>query len=223
VTHELMTPFGAIDIALQVLQRLTEGFPPDYQATMDDLLTEVAGLHRLVVGVVKFAELVSKQRDPQPGNVSLLQLIPWAVQPAAVIAQAREVDLRPFIPPDVSKVHADPELLGEAVFQMAHNAVKFIQPGGRAHVRVVECQGGVIIEVVDMGVGLTPERLEMLGQPFEQDADALRRGREGLGVGWAFVRYVAKVHGGWTHVESPGPDQGSTFSLIIPFSSAQGD
>jgi hypothetical protein len=59
-------------------------------------------------------------------------------------------------------------------------------------------------------------RTAILGQPFEQDADAVRRGQEGLGVGRAFVLYVAQVHGGWTHVESLGPDQGSTFSLILP-------
>jgi signal transduction histidine kinase len=139
------------------------------------------------------------------------------------MAQARGVDFRAFVSPDLPRIHADPELLGEAVFQMAHNAVKFNEPGGYAHVQVAESQGGVAIEVVDSGAGLTPERLEMLGQPFEQDADAVRRGREGLGVGWAFVRYVAQVHGGQTHVESPGPGMGSTFRLILPFPAGQGE
>jgi len=74
----------------------------------------------------------------------------------------------------------------------------------------------LVIEVQDTGVGLTPERLEMLGQPFEQGVDALRRGQEGLGLGWTFVRYVAEVHGGQTHVKSLGPNQGSTFSLALP-------
>ena len=118
--------------------------------------------------------------------------------------------------PDIARVYADPELLGEAIFQMAHNAVKFNVPGGQAHVRTLHSQGWVVIEVTDSGVGLTPERLELLGQPFEQAADTLRRGREGLGVGWAFVRYVAEVHGGWAKAESSGPDQGSTFSLALP-------
>jgi len=218
VTHELMTPFGAIGIALQVLQRIGENFPPNYKASLDDLLTEIAELHRLVNGVVKFAELVNKQRNPQPGYISLSQVIPWAVQPVAVMAQGRQVDFRVLVPADLPRVHADPELLGEAVFQMAHNAVKFNRPGGQARVQVTDHKGGITIEVTDTGVGLTPERLAMLGQPFEQDADAVRRGQEGLGVGWAFVCYVAQVHGGWTHVESPGPNQGSTFSLVLPLS-----
>jgi signal transduction histidine kinase len=215
VTHELLTPFASIGVALQVLQHRTENLQPEQQSALDDLMTEIAGLHRLVNGVVKFAELVNKRRKPRPGYISLAQVIPWAVQPVAVLAQARQVDFRVFVPPDLPRVHADPELLGEAVFQMAHNAVKFNMPGRKAQLRVHEYKGWLVIEVEDTGVGLTPERLELLGQPFEQSADELRRGQEGLGVGWAFVRYVAEVHGGWTRVESPGPDQGSTFSLAL--------
>lgn len=216
VTHELLTPFGFIGMGLQVLQRLSEDLPADHQAAVDDLAAGIADLHRLVKGVVKFAELVSKRREPRPGYVSLSQVIPWAVQPAAVMAQSREIALRVLVPSDIPKVYADPELLGEAVFQMAHNAIKFNVPKGEAGVRAFESGGWVVIEVADTGVGLTPERLELLGQPFEQGADAVRRGQEGLGVGWAFVRYVAEVHGGWTRVESPGPNQGSTFSLGFP-------
>jgi len=216
VTHELLTPFATIGLSLQVLQRCADDLPADQRQALDDLATEVAGLHRLVNGVVKFAQLVAKQREPQPGYYSLDRIIPWAVQPVAVLAQAREVDFRVFVPSDLPKVHADPELLGEAVFQMAHNAVKFNRPGGRAEIRAFESEGWVVIEVSDTGVGLSPERLALLGQPFEQSADAVRRGREGLGIGWAFVRYVAEAHGGTTHVESPGPDQGSTFSLALP-------
>jgi len=215
VTHELLTPFASIGLALQVLQHENETLKAEQRDALDDLTTEIATLHRLVSGVVKFAELVNKRRQPQPGYISLSQVIPWALQPVAVLAQARQIDFRVFVPSDLPKVHADPELLGEAVFQMAHNAVKFNLPEGKAQVQTYEYRGWIVIEVSDTGVGLTPERLELLGQPFEQSADDLRRGREGLGVGWAFVRYVADVHGGWTRVESPGPAQGSTFSLAL--------
>jgi signal transduction histidine kinase len=220
VTHELLTPFASIGLALQVLQSVGDDLRPDQVAALDNLGTEIAGLHRLVNGVVKFAELVNKQREPQPGYYSLEQLVPLAVQPVAVLAQAREVDFRVFVASDLPKVHADPELLGEAVFQMAHNAVKFNRPGGRAQVQALGDQGMVVIEVTDTGVGLTEERLAVLGQPFEQSADALRRGREGLGIGWTFVCYVAEVHSGRTHVESPGPGQGSTFAIALPIAAA---
>jgi signal transduction histidine kinase len=216
VTHELLIPFPAIGKALQVLQRQSHSLDPDQRVALDNLMTEIAGLHRMVSGVDKFVKLVNRRREPQPQDISLSQVIPWAVQPAAVLAQARDVDFRLFVPSHLTQVHADPALLGEAIFQMAHNAVKFNLPGGRAHVRALESDGWVVIEVTDTGVGLTPERLELLDQSFEELADAQRRERQGLGVGWAFVRYVAEAHGGSTRVSSPGPGEGSTFALSVP-------
>lgn len=216
VTHELLTPFGAIGLAMQVLQQQSEGLGPDHRAALDNMATEIAGLHRMVNGVVKFAELMHKRREPELEYLALDQVISTAVQPVAVLAQARGVDFQCVIPPDLPRTFADSRLLGEAVFQMAHNAIKFNEPGGRAQVRAFESDGWITIEVKDTGVGLTPNRRVLLGQPFEQHADTLRRGREGLGVGWAFVGYVAQVHCGRTHVASPGPGQGSTFALTLP-------
>lgn len=221
VTHELMTPFSSIGLALEVLQRQSESSSPELKDALDDLATRIAELHRMVGGVVKFAELVSKRRDPQPGYISLDQVVPWAVQPVAVLAQGREVDFRVLVPSDLPKIHADPELLGEAIFQIAHNAVKFNLPGGEAQVRAFVTGEWVVVQVTDTGVGLTAEQMATLGQPFEQGADALRRGQEGLGIGWAFVRYVADVHGGWAQVESPEPDQGTTFSLALPVAAGE--
>ncbi len=216
VTHEMLTPFGSIGIAMQVLQHRSDDLHPDQQGALNDLATEVQALHRLVNGVVKFAELVNKRREPQPEYVSLERVTSMAVQPMVMMAQARGIDFSVLVPSDLAKVYADPELLGEAVFQMAHNAIKFNVPDGQAQVRAFESRGWVVIEVMDTGVGLTSERLTLLGQPFEQAAETLRRGREGLGVGWAFVRYVAEMHGGWTNVESPGVNRGSTFSMAFP-------
>jgi signal transduction histidine kinase len=216
ITHELMTPFGNIGLTLEVMRKQSKDIPAEYNNTLDDLATEIAQLHRMVNGVVKFAKLMHKQREPELGHYALDQVIPLAVQPVAVLAQAREVDFRCFVPADLPRAFVDHTLLSEAVFQMAHNAVKFNKPGGRARVQVFESKDWIVIEVADTGIGLTPDRLALLGQPFEQSADTLRRGREGLGVGWAFVSYVAEVHNGRTHVKSPGPGQGSTFALALP-------
>ncbi len=216
VTHELLTPFASIGTTLAVLQKQSKRQETDVRETLEDLSTTIAGLHRCIEGVVKFAELVNKQREPQLGLHGLDEVIPWAIQPVAMIAKAREVDLRLSIPSDLPEVRMDAELVSEAVFQMAHNAVKFNRPGGKARIRAFQSNDRAVIEISDTGIGLTQERLDILGLPFEQSAEALRRGQEGLGIGWAFVCYVAEVHNGQTHVESGGPGEGSTFSLALP-------
>ncbi len=216
VTHELLTPFASIGTTLEVLQKQNEDQSHPFKETLEDLSTGIAGLHRRIEGVVKFAELVNKQREPQLGRHALDEVIPWAVQPVAVIAQAREVDFHLFLPSDLPEIEMDAKLISEAVFQMAHNAVKFNKPSGKAKVQAFQSDEMIVIEVSDTGIGLSEERLTTLGLPFEQGADTLRRGQEGLGIGWAFVCYVAEVHNGWTHVESPGVGKGSTFSLALP-------
>jgi signal transduction histidine kinase len=216
VTHELLTPFAAIGLALQVLQRQSESCPPELRDALDDLATQIAGLHRQVSGVLKFAELVGKRREPQPGTIALDLVIPAAVQPMAVLAQGREIDFRVLVPSGLPQVHADPELLAEAVFEIAHNAVKFTPSQGRITLKAFAQEDWIVIEVEDTGIGLTAEQLALLGQSFEQGAEALPRGQEGLGIGWAFVRYVAQIHAGWTRVESQGPGRGSIFRLGLP-------
>jgi len=216
VTHELMTPFSDIDLTLQLLERQTRDAPPELEATRDKLVTQIADLRRLINGTVKFAELVRKRREPQLVSISLAQLISEAVNPVAVLAEARGVHFQVVVPSELPLVHADSDLLSEAVYQMAHNAVKFNVPEGSAWIRAFESDNEVVIEVKDTGVGLTPEQMVLLGRPFEQSADALRRGQEGLGLGWTFVCYVAEVHGGRAHVKSAGPGRGSTFRLALP-------
>ncbi len=219
VTHELLSPFASIGVILQLLQQHSPAYSPDVRQVLDDLVAAIAGLHQRIKGVVKFAELATKRREPSLGSYRMHDVIPWAAQPVALIARGRDVDFRVLVPSDLPAVQIDPDLVGEAVFQMAHNAVKFNHSGGQAVLRALERGGAVLIEVSDTGIGLNSRRLEVLDRSFEQGAEALRRGQEGLGIGWTFVRYVAEVHGGWTDVRSPGEGQGSTFVLAFPLPS----
>ncbi len=220
ITHELLTPFSTFGMALQLVQKASEPYA-DLQEPLEDLGTAMAQLHRKVKGVVKFAELVNKSHEPLLGLHDLNVVIPWALQPLVIIAQSRGIDFRVLLTPDLPKARIDAELLGEAVFQMAHNAVKFSRAGGKVRTRVFEDKGQVWIEVSDEGVGLAPEQIALLGQPFEASVEALRNGQEGMGIGWTLVSYVAEIHNGGTHVESPGLNQGSTFSIFLPLYSPE--
>ncbi len=215
ITHELLTPFSTFGMALQLAQKASALYP-DLKSPLEDLGTAMAQLHRKVKGVVKFAELVNKSREPQLGTHDLNVVIPWALQPLVIMARSRGIDFRVLVAPGLPKAQIDAELVGEAVFQMAHNGVKFSCPGGKVCTRVFEDKGQVWIEIHDTGVGLAPEQIALLGQPFEASVEALRNGQEGMGIGWTLVSYVAEIHNGGTLVESPGLNQGSTFSMFIP-------
>lgn len=215
ITHELLTPFSTFGLALQLVQKASEPYM-ELQESLEDLGGAMAQLHRKVKGVVKFAELVNKSREPHLGLYDLNSVVPWALQPLAIMARPRGIDFRVLVAPDLPKILVDAELLSEAVFQMAHNAVKFSNAGGKVQTRVFEDDDCIWIEVSDEGMGLTKEQIALLGQPFEMNADALRSGQEGMGIGWTLVSYVAEIHNGSTVVKSSGPNQGSTFSISLP-------
>src|SRR5204863_4718227 len=73
-----------------------------------------------------------------------------------------------------------------------------------------------VIRVRDTGVGLTPELLSRIFDPFTQADRSLDRSQGGLGIGLTLVRRLAELHGGAVHAHSPGPSHGSEFTVRLP-------
>ena len=93
------------------------------------------------------------------------------------------------------------------------NVVKFSEAGDVVEV-VVEPRGlDVAVSVRDHGVGIAPELIADLFEPFRQGSE--RRG-EGLGLGLAIVRHLVEMHGGTVTAESDGLGRGATFTVVLP-------
>lgn len=216
ITNELLSPFVPLRFAVQSLERQQEGLPDSVSEGIGELSELVAGLQGRIKGLVNFAKLAQHQYTPDRQEHALAEILPSAVETVAMMARTRGIALQVFIEPDLPLLPVDAQLVHEAVFQMVHNAMKFNQEGGQIEVLAKLDGDYALIEVLDTGVGLETEQLAVLAKPFGQMLDGLRLGRMGLGVGWATVCYVAQAHDGWTKVQSPGPDQGSTFTLALP-------
>lgn len=114
-----------------------------------------------------------------------------------------------------------PAVLGHAsllslLFQnLLANALKFVPPGRTPLVRVSAAlsEGMARISVSDNGIGIAPEHLSRLFQPFQRLH--LRKEYEGTGLGLAISRQIAERHGGSIEVHAD-PDQGSCFSVTLP-------
>ncbi len=78
----------------------------------------------------------------------------------------------------------------------------------------------VEIRVRDTGVGISPDILARIFQPFTQADRTLDRSRGGLGLGLALVRGMVELHGGSVAATSDGPGKGSTFSIRLPVNAA---
>src|SRR5207302_2832920 len=113
-------------------------------------------------------------------------------------------------------IRVDQTKFKQVLLNLLSNAVKFTQPSGSV---VVDCgrdaEGGLVISVKDTGVGIPPEQLQKVLEPFEQVEDHLTRRNEGTGLGLPIAKALIELHGGELHLESE-LNVGTTAELRVP-------
>ncbi len=113
-------------------------------------------------------------------------------------------------------VLADSARLQQVLWNVIKNAVKFNSEGGSLKVRTEDTpEGRVRLQVIDSGVGIEPDVLPQIFNAFEQGGKDVTRPFGGLGLGLAISKALVELHGGAITAESPGRDQGATFTLSL--------
>ena len=115
-------------------------------------------------------------------------------------------------------VYADWNRLTQVMANLLQNAAKFTGRGGATLVTVhaERAEKQAVVQVVDTGVGMTPEMIARLFQPYGQEDTALDCSKGGLGLGLALVKGLVEMHGGRVTVCSAGPGHGTEFTIQLP-------
>lgn len=216
ITHELRTPFANIAFALEVLERHgQEHLPPELGEQLGQLADGVKAARTMVDNLVTFATFLSKQGELRLAQMDFGQVTQDSILPLKPLAESKGVTLHVEVPESLRPLSADRERLGDAVYHLVHNAIKFTGAGGDVWARCQARDEAIRFEVQDTGLGVPADKLETVWDGFTQMADPLRRGVEGLGLGLALVKYIVNAHGGdvWAHSEER---VGSTFGFQIP-------
>ncbi|MGC9317292.1 MAG: CHASE2 domain-containing protein [Armatimonadota bacterium] len=116
---------------------------------------------------------------------------------------------------DLPAFWADREKLEAILINLIDNAVKYSPEGGDITVRALRCDGQIVIEVEDEGIGIREEDLPKLFKSFQRIHDATYGRVSGTGVGLYICKHIVEAHGGDITVESTW-GEGSTFRLYIP-------
>jgi signal transduction histidine kinase len=120
------------------------------------------------------------------------------------------------VPAELPPLRADARQLRQMLLNLLSNAVKFTPPGGRVEVRAAaEPQGGFRIVVSDTGIGIAPEDLPRVVEPFFQVDSSLSRRHEGTGLGLTLVAAMIREHGGTLRLESE-LGKGTTATIGFP-------
>ena len=213
LSHELRNPLGAITMAAHLLEpvRLTDDRAVRARSV---LIRQSTHLARLVDDLLDIARVTAGRVTLTRIQVDLADVVGRAVEALRVAGGLDHHQIALRLEP--ATVEVDTARMEQVVTNLLVNAVKYTDAGGRIEVEVGARNDEAVVCVRDTGVGMTPEMLQRLFQPFAQERQALDRSRGGLGIGLTLVRQLIELHGGRVEASSPGPGHGSLFTVRLP-------
>ncbi len=218
ISHELRSPFASIELALQTFNRYgVEELRPEQRDLLDQLAQNLKDGRRMIDSLVTYASLLSKQGRLNLQAVEIDQVIDETTAALRPLADRRRQSLVVQVSRGLTLPSGDRERIGEAVWHLLHNAIKFSKAEGQIVIRAHTEGEYLAIEVKDTGVGIPLDKQAQVWESFAQLSDSVKRGVEGLGLGLALVRYVALAHGGNVVLHSE-PGVGSVIGFWLPIS-----
>ena len=216
MSHELRTPLNAIGGYTQLLELGIHGPVTEAQQdTLARITRNQTHLLRLINDVLNFAKIDAGQVDFAIGGVPLDAALAGVEALVAPQMRAKRLTFT-HAPVDPSVVVCvDRERLQQIVLNLLANAVKFTPPGGTVRLAGDVADGMARVTVADTGVGIPPEHLATIFDPFVQGDRALNRPHEGVGLGLAISRDLARGMGGELTAASV-VGEGSVFTLTLP-------
>jgi signal transduction histidine kinase len=214
LSHELRTPLNPVLLATTAMLDHPPS-PEDVRPTLEMIRRNVELEARLIDDLLDVMRIVRGKMPFQWGVADCHDLIRRAVEICR--GDIRDEDLRVTL--DLSAAHhhahADAARLQQVLWNLVQNAVKFTPPGGSIAIRTRDEGDRLAIEVADTGIGIEPEVLPHIFDPFRQGETSVLRRFGGLGLGLAISRGIVEAHGGRLVVESRGTDLGSTFRVEL--------
>jgi PAS domain S-box-containing protein len=215
MAHELRNPLNVIMNVGQILRN--DAGQGSRTAELADLIVRQSALMgRLAKELIEVSDASPAQSSLRREELELRAVLCKAAESVTFIAKDRQHDLNVVPPPDPVFVDADPLRLEQILVNLLINACQYTEPGGRITLDAWQEGATAVIRVRDTGIGIPPELLPRIFEPFVRAADSKRRAATGLGLGLALVKRFAERHGGSVTAASEGHGKGSEFVVRLP-------
>lgn len=215
VSHELRTPLSAIVGWAQMLQtgKLDE---QTTKRALEIIRRNANSQAQLIEDLLDFSRIISGKLRLDVRPLEVAAVIEAAVDVVRPTAEAKGIRLQIVLDTKVGPVSGDPDRLQQVLWNLLSNAIKFTPKGGRVQIRLARINSSVEINVSDTGQGISAEFLPYVFERFRQADNTITRRQSGLGLGMAITRHLVELHGGTINADSPGENQGATFTVKLP-------
>ena len=215
LSHELRNPLAPIRNSLFILARTDPGSTQARKA-IEVIDRQTQHVTRLVDDLLDVTRIEQGKIELRRAPVDLAELCRRTVADHRSVFERRGVGLVAELPAGPVYASVDPTRMAQVVGNLLQNAAKFTPAHGETVVTLGIAEGIAEIRVRDTGIGIEPEFLPMVFQPFMQGQQTLARTEGGIGLGLAIVKGIVELHGGTVQVESGGPNRGALFTIRLP-------
>jgi signal transduction histidine kinase len=216
MSHELRTPLNAIAGYAELIEMGLRGpVTPQQRTDLARIQQSQRHLLGLVNDVLNYTRVETGMVRYDVSDVPVAEALTVAEALVMPQARAKTIALVPTVCEPALAVRADRDKLQQVLLNLLTNAIKFTPAGGRITVGCTVTDARVAIAVADTGIGVEADKLASIFEPFVQVNQRLTRTQEGVGLGLAISRDLARGMGGDITAEST-PDVGSIFTLVLP-------
>lgn len=217
MSHELRTPLTSVIAFTELLLNEKNDVEDTERRYLEEIRTNSEILLKMINNILDLAKIEAGKSEIILETVDMADVIASVEGVIIPLARNKGLNLSFRIASDVPLIKADPEKIRRVVENLAGNAIKFTEKGGRVRIAVNyhEDQKEVLISVSDTGIGIKKDEFKYIFERFTQSDSSASRKYGGTGLGLALAKELVELHGGWITVESE-PNVGSIFTVGIP-------
>ncbi len=214
LAHELRNPLAPICLSLDLLNMTQdEAVVGEAKAAM---VRQVTHMVRLIDDLLDVSRIKQGKVVLQTSRVELRDIVSAAAEDCAAFVQGAGHRLTIELPAEPVYVDGDTIRLTQVLVNLLRNAGKFTPEHGAISLSLVLEERVAAVRVKDNGVGISPDCLEQIFEPFSQVDGTVGRSQGGLGVGLMLCQQLVALHGGELTAQSDGLGKGSEFTVRLP-------
>jgi PAS domain S-box-containing protein len=220
LAHELRNPLAPILTSAQLLRRRGLERPDLLDSATGSIERQVKHLSRLIGDLADISRTARGKIELKPEILELNSAALQAAEGCRPLMDKHGQELLMNLPATPLYVKGDPARLAQVLENLLINASKFTPAEGRIHLAVTADGRHALISVRDEGIGIDPNALDKIFEPFVQLERPLHSGHTGLGIGLALAKRLVEMQGGQISARSAGKGQGSEFVIRLPLPEA---
>lgn len=217
LAHELRNPLAPIHNAVHVLRIQPDPPDPAHVKWATEVIgRQVRHLARLVDDLFDVGRIAHGGITLRLETVELGRVLTQAIEAVRPLTTGRKQILTYSPPVEPLQVRADVTRLMQVVGNLLNNAARYTPPRGRIALSVQREDDRALVRVKDDGIGIPPDAMQRIFEPFQQGPRPPDTAPLGLGLGLALVQHLVTLHEGSVEAYSEGPGKGSEFVVRLP-------